>query len=37
MSESFLLIEVEKQLERIADSLSAMDQKLSFLTNLGKK
>lgn len=37
MSEAFLLLETENQLKRIADSLEAMDQKLSFLTNLGKK
>lgn len=37
MSEAFLLLETETQLKRIADTLDAMDQKLSFLTNLGKK
>ncbi len=37
MSQAFLLLETETQLKRIADILEAMDQKLSFLTNLGKK
>jgi len=37
MSDAFLLVKTETELKRIADILSSMDQKLDFLTNLGKK